>query len=322
MFRTAANAVNSIAAVITIAAVSFFLYTPPSKPSYHSLFLSLGNNVSSSNHLYALTRRPHIAGSEANADAADYVISIFNSSNLVSHIASYEVLLTYPESRSLTLTPPPPEEPIVFNLRQESYDGDPYADVANEITPTFHAYAKSGTVVGPVVYVNYGRPEDYAILKEMGVNATGKIVLARYGKIFRGDIVKKAYQEGAIGALVYTDKKDYGGDGERWFPESKWMPPTGVQVGTVYDGLGDPSTPGWASSGECERIPEEEIEKSGNVPLIPSLPISAADGEAILRSIGGQPANEDWQGSEEAPLYRVGPGPAIVNLSYFVSTGI
>lgn len=321
MFRTAPTAATSIAAVIAIAA-SFFLYNPPSKPSYHSLFLSLADNVSTSNHLYTLTRRPHVAGSVANAEAADYVISIFNSSNLVSHISSYEVLLTYPESRSLTLTPPPPEEPIVFNLRQEIYDGDPYADVANEVIPTFHAYAKSGSVAGPVVYVNYGRPEDYGVLKEMGVNATRKVVLARYGKIFRGDIVQNAYQEGAIGALLYTDKKDYGGTkgGERWFPESKWIPPTGVQVGTVYDGLGDPSTPGWASSGECERISEDEIEKRGNVPLIPSLPISAADGEAILKSIGGQAANEDWQGREDAPLYRVGPGPGIVKLSYSVST--
>ncbi|KAL5563074.1 hypothetical protein UlMin_032821 [Ulmus minor] len=35
-----------------------------------------------------------------------------------------------------------------------------------------------------------------------------------------------------------------------------------------------------------------------------------------MRSIGGQLANDDWQGSEDALLYRVGPGPGIVNLSY------
>lgn len=310
MFRTAA-------AVLTIAAFSFLLYSPPSKSSYHSLFISLADNVSTSNHLYTLTRRPHVAGSEANAEAANYVFSIFTSSKIVSRMASYEVLLTYPQSRSLTLTPPPPEEPIVFDLRQEIYDGDPYADVANEVIPTFHAYAKSGTVVGPVVYVNYGRPEDYGVLKEMGINATGNIVLARYGEIFRGDIVRNAHEAGAIGALVYTDKKDYGG--ERWFPDSKWMPPTGVQVGTLYSGQGDPSTPGWASSGECERLSQDDIEKRGDVPLIPSLPISATDGEAILRTIGGQVAGEDWQGREDAPLYRIGPGPGIVNLSYSVS---
>ncbi|KAG7984173.1 hypothetical protein I3843_04G144900 [Carya illinoinensis] len=299
---------------------SFLLVSPPSKSSYHSLFTSpsLCDNFSISNHLHTLTRRPHVAGSEANAEAAAYVLSIFTSSNIQSHIASYEVSLTYPVSRSLTLARPPPEPPTTFNLRQEIYDGDPYADVADQVQPTFHAYAKSGNVSGPVVYVNYGRVEDYMTLKEMGVNVSGAIALAKYGKIYRGDIVKTAYAAGAIGVLVYTDRKDYGGGGGdvRWFPDDKWMPPSGVQVGSVYKGLGDPTTPGWASTRECERLSEEEVEKGGDVPLIPSLPVSAADGETILRSIGGQVADEDWQGSKDAPTYRLGPGPGIVHLNY------
>ncbi|KAM4123612.1 hypothetical protein ACJW30_01G171500 [Castanea mollissima] len=293
---------------------------PPPKSFYHSLYIStsLSDNTSISHHLHTLTRRPHVAGSEANAEAAAYVLSIFTSSNIKSHIASYEVSLTYPSSRSLTLIPPPPETPTTFNLRQEIYDGDPYADVADEVQPTFHAYAKSGTVSGLVVYVNYGRIVDYLTLKEMGVNISGTIVLARYGEIYRGNIVKNAYEEGAIGALLYTDRKDYGGGGgdTRWFPDEKWMPPSGVQVGTVYNGIGDPTTPGWASTGDCERLSEEEVEKGGDVPLIPSLPISGADGETILRSVGGDVAHEDWQGSIDAPTYRVGPGPGIINLSY------
>ena len=41
------------------------------------------------------------------------------------------------------------------------------------------------------MYVNYGRVEDYATLENVtSINVTGKIVLARYGKIFRGDKVK------------------------------------------------------------------------------------------------------------------------------------
>ncbi|XP_059433343.1 probable glutamate carboxypeptidase LAMP1 isoform X2 [Corylus avellana] len=299
---------------------TFFLLSPAPKSTFHSLYTSasLSDNTSIAHHLYTLTRRPHVAGSEANADAAAYVLSVFTSVNIKSHIASYEVSLTYPAHRSLSLTRPPPEPPTTFSLRQEIYDGDPYADVSDQVQPTFHAYAKSGTVSAPVAYVNYGRVEDYVTLKEMGVNVSGTVVLAKYGEIYRGHIVKNAYEAGAIGALVYTDRKDYGGGGgdTRWFPDDKWMPPSGVQVGTVYNGLGDPTTPGWASTGDCERLSEEEVEKGGDVPLIPSLPISAADGETILRSIGGHVAKEDWQGSKDAPTYRVGPGPGIVNLSY------
>ncbi|KAF7813887.1 putative glutamate carboxypeptidase LAMP1 [Senna tora] len=319
---------TSTASTLLAIATSYlflFITAPPPKSTYHSLFLSdsLSDNASIARHLHTLTRRPHVAGSEANAEAAAYVLSVLTSLDIPSHIASYKVALTYPLSRSLQLLPtnPPPEPPTTFALRQEIYDGDPYADVADEVLPTFHAYAKSGSASGPVVYVNYGRVEDYMTLREIGVNVSGTVVLARYGKIYRGDIVNNAYEEGAIGVVIFTDRKDYGGAGEaRWFPDDKWMPPSGVQVGSVFNGVGDPTTPGWASrdddEDECERLSKDEVEREGDIPLIPSLPVSGADGEKIMRSIGGPLAEDDWQGSKDAPAYRVGPGPAILNLTY------
>ena len=43
---------------------------------------------------------------------------------------------------------------------------------------------------GDLVYVNYGRVEDYITLEQkLSLNVNGKIALARYGKIFRGDKV-------------------------------------------------------------------------------------------------------------------------------------
>ena len=121
--------------------------------------------------------------------------------------------------------------------------------------------------------------------------------------------------------LIYSDRKDYGGAGgdTKWFPDDKWLPPSGVQVGTVFNGVGDPSTPGWPSSIEgCERLSEDEVEKGGDVPLIPSLPISGADGEEIIKSIGGVVANDGWQGDKDAPVYKLGPGPGIIDLTYKV----
>jgi hypothetical protein len=40
-----------------------------------------------------------------------------------------------------------------------------------------------------LIYVNYGRVDDYRYLEKINVNVSGKIVIARYGKIFRGDKV-------------------------------------------------------------------------------------------------------------------------------------
>ncbi|XP_042497353.1 probable glutamate carboxypeptidase LAMP1 [Macadamia integrifolia] len=315
---------NTILVVISIFVSIIVLTTYPTpKSTYHNLYTSLpfSDNTSISQNLFSLTRRPHVAGTQANADTAAYVLSTLSSYTVPSHITSYQVSLTYPISRILTLTRPSPDDTstIKFDLRQEIYTGDPYSDVAGEVLPTFHAYAKSGTVAGQVIYVNYGRVEDYDTLKAMGVNVSGSIALARYGQIFRGDIVRHAYDAGAVAVVVFTDTKDYGGgggEGSKWFPDDKWMPPSGVQVGTVYGGTGDPTTPGWTSTSDCERLSVDEVEMRGELPLIPSLPVSAADGDAIIRSIGGQVAGDDWQGGINAPVYRVGPGPGFLNLSY------
>ncbi|EEF48163.1 dipeptidase, putative [Ricinus communis] len=252
--------IQTAAAIFLAIAASFSLFiSSTSKSYYHSLFISttLSDNASISHNLYMLTRRPHVAGTQANADAAAYVLSTLASCNIKSHIVSYDVSLTYPVSH-----------------------------VANDVLPTFHAYAKSGTITGPVAYVNYGRVKDYATLKETGVNLSGTVVLARYEKIYRGDIVYNAHEAGAIEAVIYTDRKDYGGgeSGEGWFPEAKWMPPSGF------------------------AISDDKVAEGGYVPLIPSLPVSAAVGETIMRSIGGQVANEDGQRSKDGPTYKVGPG--------------
>ncbi|KZV48005.1 putative glutamate carboxypeptidase 2-like [Dorcoceras hygrometricum] len=316
MFRAA---IVSIAVVIATS-ICFLLFSGTQKSIYHTLYLSssFSSNESISNHLYTLTKRPHVAGSAANAEAAAYVMSTLKSYNIRAYIRPYYTALTYPVRRSITLAPTIHDAPIELDLKQEIYEGDPYADVAGEVTPTFHAFAKSGTAVGLAVYVNYGRVEDYSALRETGVNVSGRVALARYGKIYRGDIVQNGYAAGAIGVIIFTDRKDFGGGGgdAKWFPDEKWMPPTGVQVGSVYSGAGDPTTPGWASTEGCERITDEEVEKSGDVPLIPSLPVSWKSGEVVMKSIGGMVANEDWQGGEGAPVYRLGPGPGVLNLTY------
>ncbi|KAK8935621.1 putative glutamate carboxypeptidase 2 [Platanthera zijinensis] len=307
------------AATATAVLVLLFLLLAPSNPSistHHSLFLSVSSNETAARHLQALTRRPHVAGSEANAAVASYLIDILSSASIPARIVPYDVLLSYPVHRSLSLSPNLSAPAVAFDLVQEIYPDDPFADVAAEVLPSFHGYARSGTAAGHVVYANYGRVEDFAMLKASGVEVAGNVVLARYGIVYRGDIVRNAQIAGAVAAILYTDAKDNGGRSGECFPDARWMPPSGVQVGSVYRGVGDPTTPGWASVGECERVSVDEVVASGVMPAIPSLPVSSRDGDAILRTIGGQVAPEDWQGGEGAPVYRLGPGPGFLNLTY------
>ncbi|KAL6614547.1 hypothetical protein ACP70R_036817 [Stipagrostis hirtigluma subsp. patula] len=295
----------------------FALHPAPNPaPNYGALFLSLGSNDTAAAHLRALTLHPHVAGTRANSLTARYVLDAFSALSIPAHITPYSVLLSYPVHRSLSLSAPG-RGVASFALKQETYQDDPYAAATAETIPTFYAYAASGSVSAEAVYANYGREEDFAYLASRGVDVAGKVALARYGRIHCEDIVHNARAAGAAAAVVYPDPLEYGGaPGEGWFPNSRWLPPSGVQVGSLFRGVGDPTTPMWASSEGCERVPVEEAMTTDDMPLIPALPVSARDAMDIHRVLGGAVAPADWQGREGCPVYHLGPGPAVLNLTY------
>ncbi|KAI5000318.1 hypothetical protein ZWY2020_004907 [Hordeum vulgare] len=311
----------SILAVLA-AAVSLFLLAvlrSPPTPSRNlgSLFLSLGSNNTAAFHLRALTLHPHVAGTKANSLTAAYVLHAFSSLSIPAHITPYSVLLSYPVHRSLSLSAGPGRAAKPFSLTQDTYPNDPYAVAAAEVTPTFFAYSASGSVSAEAVYANYGREEDFAHLASRGVDVAGKVALARYGRIHCEDIVHNARAAGAAAALVYPDPLEYGGPaGEGTFPNSRWLPPSGVQVGSLFRGVGDPTTPMWASSEGCERVSVDDAMATDDMPGIPALPVSARDAAEIQRVLGGAEAPAGWQGRDGSPVYRLGPGPAVLNLTY------
>jgi N-acetylated-alpha-linked acidic dipeptidase len=317
--------ISSMLAVLGASLAGLLLFAlhpaPNPVPNYASLFLSLGSNDTAASHLRALTLHPHVAGTKANALTARYVFDALSALSFPTHITPYSVLLSYPVHRSLSLSAPGRGVVTSFSLKQETYPNDPYAAAAAETIPTFYAYSASGSVSAEAVYANYGREEDFSYLASRGVDVAGKVAFARYGRIHCEDIAHNARAAGAAAAVVYTDPLQYGGaPGEGWFPDSRWLPPSGVQVGSLFRGVGDPTTPMWASSEGCERVSVEEAMNTDDMPLIPALPVSAQDAMEIHRAMGGAVAPEDWQGREDGPVYRLGPGPAVLNLIYLVCT--
>lgn len=273
-------------------------------------------NNSISTHLRYLTKAPHVAGSPENFATADYVQSTFVKYGLEAHHKDYNVLLSYPLHRSLVLTQPV-AKPIALSLQEKAVSGDPYSN-DSRVIPTFHAYSPSGNASAEVVYAFYGRTKDFQKLSQLGVKVEGAVVIARYGKIYRGDIVENAFTAGAVAVVIYSDPQDYAANGTRGFyPDSKWLPPSGVQRGSVFRGIGDPLTPGWASSPDAERLLMSDPE--AKMPRIPSLPISADDALPILRSLGGSVAPPEWRGGLDLPQYNLGRGPGRLTLSYVVS---
>ncbi len=261
-----------------------------------------------------LTEEPHVAGTAGGKRVADYILQEFQRHGIQSEMVEYDVLLSYPREVSLSLVVP--EQKKLANS-EEGYPGDKDS-YDPRVDPPWHAYAASGQHQGQVVYVNYGRREDYQQLDRMGVDYRGKIALARYFQGYRGGKSLEAEQRGVAALIIYSDPAEDGYVKGDTYPDGPWGPPSHVQRGAnVYDFRvpGDPLTPGWASTAGARRIAESESEV---LPKIATLPISYADAQHILRNLAGAPVPAGWQGG--LPFtYHVGPGPAEVFLNQEIS---
>ncbi|KAF9238740.1 Zn-dependent exopeptidase, partial [Melanogaster broomeanus] len=165
-------------------------------------------------------------------------------------------------------------------------DGDPGDETAakyKHAIPPFHGFSASGEAIGQLVYANYGTKDDYDKLTASGVDLTGKIVLARYGANCRGLKVQGAEERGAAGILIYTDPRDDGAvveaNGYATYPYGPARNPTSIQRGSVQylsTYPGDPTTPGYPAYENATRV------EGGNVPSIPSLPLSWANAAFLI----------------------------------------
>ena len=112
---------------------------------------------------------------------------------------------------------------------------------------------------------------------------------------------------GAAGAIIYSDPKDDGYATDDAYPKGAARPPHGFQRGSVADMPlypGDPLTPGVGATKDAKRIDRKDAQV---ILKIPCLPISYADAQVLLSSLGGQVAPANFRGS--LPItYHVGTG--------------
>ncbi|EFJ38722.1 hypothetical protein SELMODRAFT_61589, partial [Selaginella moellendorffii] len=263
--------------------------------------------------LHNLTLHPHVAGTPQGFATAKFVEERFREFGLSTRTVDYEVLVSYPLKRSLSVVYPS-NSSLSLALDEETVDGD---GDSSGVIPTFFAYSPSGEALAEVVYANYGQKSDFDELKSLGVEVRGSVVIARLGKSFRGDIVFNAQEEGAVAVVLYPDPRDYATNAttEGYYPFSRWLPPSGVQRGSVIQDPGDPLTPGWPSSKLSERLDASNLTRLG-VPVIPALPISARDALPIIEALGGPVAPDSWQGGLAVDAYRAGKGPVKLDLRY------
>jgi N-acetylated-alpha-linked acidic dipeptidase len=272
-------------------------------------FRSIPDTARAESNLRHLTSQPHMAGTEASHQVAEWLRDQYQSYGFDAEIVTYSVWLAQPREVKLELVAPEkktlasPEQPVEAD--KDTYD--------SRAVVAFNTYSPSGEVTAPVVYVNYGAPEDYAELDSLGVSVEGKIALARYGRNYRGIKSKLAEEHKAIGLIIFSDPADDGYVAGDPFPRGPWRPMSGIQRGSVlYTEYypGDPLTPGVGATPDAKRI---EPANAASLPRIPTMPINAQDAAAILEHLGGPHVPRNWQGG--LPFtYHVGPGQSEVHM--------
>lgn len=256
-----------------------------------------------------LSSRPHNIGSANDKTVAENIMARFKSYGWDAGITTYQVLFPTPEKRVLELTG---AHPYKATLKEPGIPEDATSGQDGQL-PTYNAWSADGNVTAELVYVNFGLPDDYEWLARQGVDVKGKIVIARYGRSWRGSKPKVAQEHGAVGCIIYSDPAEDGYARGDVYPKGPFRNENGVQRGSVMDMViypGDPLTPGAGATEKAQRL---ERSQAGNLLKIPVLPISYKDAQPLLAALDGPVVPAAWRGA--LPItYHIGPSKEKVHL--------
>lgn len=257
----------------------------------------------------SLSSQPHHVGSPGGKAVAEAILVKYKSWGWDAKIETYQVLFPTPKTRVLEMISP---TPFTATLKENALKEDATSGQEGQL-PTYNAWSADGDVTGELVFVNYGLPDDYEKLASLGVDVRGKIVIAKYGRSWRGIKPKVAQEHGAIGCIIYSDPQDDGYAKGDVYPKGAFKNEYGVQRGSIMDMViypGDPLTPNIGATPNAKRLERAE---AANLLKIPVLPIGYHDAEPLLRALEGPVAPEGWSGG--LPFtYHVGPGKSTVHL--------
>lgn len=255
-------------------------------------------------HSRELSKEPHVAGTPAQVRTRDYVIAQMKSMGIETESRGYDVWLPHATGVKVWRMG---RDTTELNLVEPAIASDPVTAMPAYLT--VNGSSAAGVGEGEAVFVNFGLIEDYATLDSLKVSVKGKVVIARYGRSFRGIKAREAEKRGAVALLIYTDPLDDGFARGDVYPEGPMRPLEGVQRGSVFNGTGDPLTPGYASKPGAPRLSLEQT----TLPKIPVVPISAKNAQLLMEQLRGTDIPANWQGGMSM-RYHVGPGPTRIKV--------
>lgn len=289
----------SIMSISSISAQDWQGYTPTSLQDQEKLEETFKNQVDYPKfreHLKTLTERPHVAGTEANEKVAAYMVDVMEKAGMDVKLYPYDIYMTTTGGSSAVELVTPLRMPLNQQediLAEDKFSSDPTLEKG------WNAYSGSGDVTSTVVYANYGTKEDFEKLEEMGVAVKGKIVIARYGRNFRGYKAKFAEQYGAVGLIMYTDPEDSGYMKGLVYPDGHNYNESGIQRGSVLtlDYQGDPLTPFEPALPLDGKKKVDRMDPSeAALHTIPVLPLPYGSAKEIIGRMKGKAVPSEWQG--------------------------
>ncbi|KAM8953959.1 aminopeptidase NAALADL1-like [Pelodytes ibericus] len=277
--------------------------------SFIQEFMKEVDNKKIEDNLRQLSEKPHYATSPADEKLVDFILSRWadpKSGLDEAKAVRYDVFLSFPNAKTPNnVKVLNPVGDSVFtsqraetNLTKDQEDPD--------VLQPFVAYAPNGTAKGKLVYANAGRMNDFQHLAD-NTDLNGTIAIVRYGGIGRVTKAINAAKFGVIGVIIYTDPKDIN-DGKTdpadTYPNSWYMPPSGVERGSFKENFGDQLTPYYPAKNFTYRIQESQIQ---GISHIPAQPIGFEDAKRLICNLAGKAAPDNWQGSLGC-TYNIGPG--------------
>src|SRR5437660_9138110 len=145
-------------------------YSPRSSQTerdWESKFRAIPDPANLRENMRRLSAHPHHVGSAYDKDNAEWILARFKEWGLDAHIETFNVLFPTPKVRVLEMV-----EPTKYTARLEepAIAMDPTSNQKSEQLPIYNAYSPDSDVTAPLVFANYGLPEDYEKLDRLGVS--------------------------------------------------------------------------------------------------------------------------------------------------------
>ncbi|XP_043931298.1 aminopeptidase NAALADL1 [Protopterus annectens] len=278
-------------------------------------FMKEIDNKKIEENLRALTKKPHMATQEGDNDLVNLILERWKDPNSGLDEAkkdTYDVYLSFPDAEkpnNVAVVQTNGTTIFTTRIKEKNYTAD---QLDMDVVQPYAAYGPAGNPKGKLVFANQGKISDFEYLSQ-SINLTGTIAIVRYGGAGRGAKAINAAKFGVIGIIIYTDPKEMN-DGKvsetETYPNSWYLPPSGVERGSFNGYFGDLLTPYYPAKEFTYRMDESEIR---DLPPIATQPIGFEDAKTLICALSGADAPSDWQGGLGC-TYKVGPG--------FMSSGL